>query len=176
MTIKKFHAKALIKNGTVLEGNTLNLFRDKVKNTFSVKNKVLIGISGSPGSGKTFIAKKIKSKGFFDFKEDEIFIIDDLKDLNNKKYTKKELHTLINKIKNKAIIIFDYRVACYLKNLDFLIVLLPSELERLKNLGMRSIKSLQRYGNRFYRLPPIPLNYKRVYILKDYNRLENEIL
>lgn len=64
---RKKHAKKLIKRGIILDGKNFEDFRLKLIDLLRTKNRVLVGISGSPGSSKSLLAGKIEAEGFLVF-------------------------------------------------------------------------------------------------------------
>jgi len=163
--VRRIHAKRLIKNGVVLDDKSIEEVKFKLKNIINTHRRALIGILGSPGSGKSTMAKKISEKGFLGIPPEKILLLDDLRDQAGKQYRLRELKRVARSLSDKVLVLVDYRSAVYLRNLDFLIVLPVDEKERLRNLGKRSPRSLKRYGKARYSVPPIRLCYKNVFLL-----------
>ena len=121
---------------------------------------------GSPGSGKSSLARYFRENGFFSIPREKLFIIDDLKGPEKKKYSKTELLREVENLDNRVLLVFDYRAARYVRKADIGIVLVVPEDERIQNLRKRSSWSFKKYRRRYYRFPPIPFSFndKNLYL------------
>jgi len=134
----KLNTKRLLKKGVYLNKNNFNSLKKDIYDIYEKNGKVVILFIGSPGSGKTKVASWIHNNGFLSLSKDQLCIIDDLCGEDNRRYNKSELKTFTEKIKNKIVIIFDYKAAVYIRNPDLIIYLSIDEKRRLMNLKKRS--------------------------------------
>jgi predicted ATPase len=121
----------------------------------------VIAVSGSPGSGKSTIAARVKEEGFLSFGRDTLFVVDDLRGPNGERYSRRDIKKLSGTIPKRILMLFDYRAALYLKRADMCFILRLDEDERIRNLQQRSARSFKKYRNKWYGIPPIPFSFKK---------------
>jgi hypothetical protein len=131
----------------------------RIEEVLDKKNICTVAVAGAPGTGKSKAARIIREQGFFRIPPERLFVIDDLKGPGGERYSRKDIDLIIKKAKGKALFMFDFRAASYLKKADFGILLHLEEKKRLMNLKSRSERSYRRYRKRYYRLPPFPLRF-----------------
>lgn len=157
----KINAKRLINKSTRLTKGNTNQIEKRINDLLTAEGSCRVIFTGAPGCGKSILARAIKQKGFLNLPKNRLFIIDDLRGPDNKKYKRKELPFLIDAIKGRVLLLFDYKAALYLKKADFCFILDINEEERLNNLKMRSAWGFKKYKSRFYRTPPVPLTFSK---------------
>ncbi len=141
------------------------------KNSLSIVTKInkillrnrncVIAVAGSPGSGKSTVARWIKDRGFLSFSREKLFVVDDLRGPNGERYSRRDVRSLGGALRDRIIMIFDYRAALYLKNADLCFVLQLNEDERKRNLQLRTSRAFKKYSGKFFRFPPVPFTFTR---------------
>ncbi len=178
----RLNTKRLINNGIRVNKNNITTISGRITAALNSKGSCMVVFTGGPGCGKSTLARIIKQKGFLNIPKKQMVVIDDLRDHDNKQYTRKDLSFLIDTLKDKVLLLFDYKAALYLKKADICILIVINEEERLSNLKKRSAWGYKRYKKRFYRTPPIPFTYKKsdIYVcsgsILDIFGFENEIM
>lgn len=178
----KINAKRLINKSTRLNKGNTSSFEKRINDLLTAEGFCRVVFAGAPGCGKSTLARAIKQKGFLNIPKKQMVVIDDLRDHDNKKYNRKDLSFLIDTLKDKVLLLFDYKAAMYLKKADICILIVINEEERLSNLKKRSAWGYKKYKKRFYRTPPIPFTYKKsdIYVcsgrILDIFGFENEIM
>ena len=157
----KLNTKRLIKKGIHLNKKNINQLGERIRESLTSKGRCLIAYIGSPGSGKSTIARLIRQHGFLAIPKEQLFVIDDLRGPDNRKYRRKDLPALIETLNNRVLFMFDFRAAIYLKRADIGILALVGEEERLQNLKKRSAWGFKKYKRRYYRTPPIPIAFNK---------------
>ena len=148
----------LLKKAIFLNKDSIHLFKKNVRNIYSVKKKLIIALIGSPGSGKSYLINSLSDNGFL-FKNFKYIIIDDLRDIEGKKYDKKELKYLFQNFHNVIFIVSDYRACKYLKEVDIIISIIIDESERIANLKKRNSKLFNLYKKKIFSISPIPMRF-----------------
>ncbi|MCK5568072.1 MAG: hypothetical protein KAJ15_00035, partial [Spirochaetes bacterium] len=155
------NTKRLIKKGIHLNKKNINQLGERIRESLTCKGRCLVAYIGSPGSGKSTIARLIRQHGFLAIPKEQLFVIDDLRGPDNRKYRRKDLPALIETLNNRVLFMFDFRAAIYLKRADIGILALVGEEERLQNLKKRSAWGFKKYKRRYYRTPPIPIAFNK---------------
>jgi len=101
--IRRLHARKLFKKATLIDktyaiGLDIRLRKKVNKNAFAS-----VAVVDIPGSGESFFNRRVNKEGFLSFDTSEIFTIDDLMDVNRKRYTVKELKKLNANLKRETI-------------------------------------------------------------------------
>jgi replication-associated recombination protein RarA len=159
--LNKINAKRLINKCIRLNKGNTDLLEKRINDLLTAKGCCYAVFTGAPGCGKSTLARAIKQKGFLNLPKDRQLVIDDLRGPDNKKYSRKELSSLIDTIKDRVLLLFDYKAALYIKKADFCLILDIDEEERMNNLKKRSAWGFKKYKSRFYRTPPVPLYYNK---------------
>lgn len=155
----RLHAKMIAKKGNAFSKNTKSTIHEIIIKAIQRKGSCILIIAGSPGTGKTFAAKKIIRKGFLSIEKDQTYVVDDLRGENGERYTRMSIRRLNPSQLGKLFILSDYRAARYVRRADIGLYIVLNEEQRLSNLKKRSPRSYKRYRKRFYRYPPIPFSY-----------------
>jgi hypothetical protein len=140
--------------------NSLSLVT-KINEIVLQNGNCVIAVAGSPGSGKSTIARWIKDRGFLTFSREKLFVVDDLRGPDGERYRRRDVRSLGNSLRDKIIMIFDYRAAIYLRKADLCFVLQLNEDERRRNLRRRTSRAFNKYSGKFFRFPPVPLTFTR---------------
>ena len=157
----KINTKRLIKKGVLLNKKNIYQLSERIRESLTSKGRCLVAYIGSPGSGKSTIARLIRQHGFLTIPKEQLFVIDDLRGPENIKYRRKDLPALIETLNNRVLLMFDFRAAIYLKSADIGILALVGEEERLQNLKKRSAWAYKKYKTRWYRMPPVPFSFNK---------------
>ena len=157
----RLNTKRLINNGIRVNKNNITEIREKITAALNNKRSCQVVFTGGPGCGKSTLARIIKQRGFLNIPKKQIVIVDDLRGRDNIKYRSKDLPLLNEKLRDKVLLLFDYKADIYLKKADTCILIVINEEERLNNLKKRSAWGYKKYKRRFYRNPPIPFTYKK---------------
>jgi len=159
--------------GQLLGEKNIPVLKRRIEDTLLKRGRCVVTVAGSPGCGKSTLARRVKEDGFFSIPAEKLFIIDDLRGPGGERYSIRQLKHLMRQAGDKVFLLFDYRAAVYLKNADICIILDLEEEQRLKNLKERSHRGYQRYRGRFYIVSPIPLRWKPedVYVCKGISLL-----
>lgn len=171
--IRKLHTRQLLTRAPVLDERSVEILTRRLKTLRTEEEKYLIAITGGPGCGKSTLARHVKREGLFARPPQDFFVIDDLRGPEGERYSKRGLKELIEKKRNKIILVFDYRAAEYVRDANLCIVLVVDENRRIQNLKNRSHRGYRRYGNRMFSVSPIPLKRKSdVYICREIDLLK----
>lgn len=155
----RLNTRRLKRKAIPLDRARLQEFALRIEEVLYKKNICTIAVAGSPGTGKSKAARLLREKGFFTIPPEKLFVIDDLNGPHGERYTRREIDLIIKRAQGKALFLFDFKAARYLKKADFGILLHLEEEERLMNLKKRSYRSYRRYRGMYYRLPPFPLRF-----------------
>ena len=159
----------LIKKAISLNNFSIDFIENNIKNLFAEKGKLIIALVGPPGSGKSYLVRNLLKNSSL-FEDLNLKIIDDLKDSEGRKYSKKELKELSNKYQNGILIISDYKACRYLKKVNIIIYIEIDEKERIKNLKRRNSKLFNVYKRKIYSISPIPLRFIHTSLYKISNK------
>jgi predicted ATPase len=157
----KINAIRLIKKSVTLDEQGVSQLTGRIMECLNSKGRCVIACAGSPGSGKSTLARLVRKRGFLSIPVEKLFVVDDLKGPGKEKYSRKDLPALVNNLKGLVLLLFDYKAALYLKKADIGIIGIVSEKDRLSRLKNRSAWGYKKYRKKFYRVPPIPFNFKK---------------
>jgi hypothetical protein len=171
--IHKLHALQLLSSAPVLDARTIMSLTRRMEKVRTEEGKCVIAVVGGPGCGKSTLARHVKKEGLICRPPEDFFVIDDLRGPDGERYSKRQVREVVGKIRNKIVLLFDYRAAVYLRDADFCIVLAVDENRRIQNLKNRSSRSYKKYRNSIFKVSPMPLRWKEdVYICREMDLLK----
>ena len=155
--LRRLKAARAARRATPLTRETVGLLQDRIGKIVAERGRCVIAVAGSPGSGKSRCARRIRERGVFSYPPRSVTVIDDLKTSEGTRVSRGGLNKALQADGRVLGFLFDYRAALYLRRADLCILLMAPEGARLDNLRKRSPRSRERYGKARYRLTPLPL-------------------
>ena len=126
----------------------------EINTILAKKKRAVIAIAGLPGSGKTYLVKKIVRLGFGNFGRNDILVIDDNTIYSTRfwrlkwekiKIDKKSSGSLLDSNGAKVIFFSNWIPSRFLESADIYVILQLSDRERLKRLKRRTRKAPEKF-------------------------------